>query len=209
MSGFERDTGCVRVVDISDNDIDVLRQSMAKKITVYVLLITLVLATVVANVFAINALIADNVLRDNKAELSSINRVRDSEPSRSCHVGFWVRLPEDVKYYSALYGLIDVGNIAVFETEAAGETVTIEVYEVWGGRFVPDEGGKEVKTEDFDDMWFMHGMTVYEDRTVVFFTEQPSDRFMVINSADPAVVDAAVYDLLESYSDEKYGIADR
>lgn len=53
---------------------------MKKKITVYVLLITLVVATAVANVFAINALIADNVLRDNKAELSSINRLRDSKP---------------------------------------------------------------------------------------------------------------------------------
>lgn len=180
---------------------------MAKKRIVYTLLIALVLAMVVANVFAINVLIADNVLRDNKVGISSLNRVRDVKPSKSCHVDIWVRLPEDVKYYSALYGLIDVGSVAVFETEAAGETVTVEVYEVWGGRFVPDEGGKEVKTEDFDDMRFMHGMTVYEDRTVIFLKEQPSDKFMVIDSADPEVVDTAVYYLLESYSDEKYGVS--
>lgn len=177
---------------------------MKKKITVYVLLITLVVATAVANVFAINALIADNVLRNNKAELSSINRLRDSKPSRSCHVDFCFRLPEDVKYYSALYGVIDVGNVAVFEADVAGETVSVEVYEVWAGRFVPDEGGKEV-VADLDDMHFMHGMTVYDDRTVIFLREQQSDRFMVTDSADAGVVEAAAHDLLESYYEERFG----
>lgn len=177
---------------------------MAKKRIVYTLLIALVLAMVVANVFAINVLIADNVLRDNKVGISSLNRVRDVKPSKSCHVDFWVRLPEDVKYYSALYGVIDVGNVAVFETDVAGETVSVEVYEVWAGRFVPDEGGKEV-VADLDDMHFMHGMTVYDDRTVIFLREQPSDRFMVIDSADAGVVEAAAHDLLESYYEERFG----
>ena len=181
---------------------------MKKKITVYTLLIALVVVMVVANVFAINYFVADNWLKnpENKADISSLYKVGATGPDKSSHISSWVRLPGNEKYYSALYGLIDVGNVATFNADVDGKQIFIEVYEVWANRYDGGEGGRSEEISDSKVFNYMDSEKVYGDVTVVTDRDGTAhDRFMVIHSVDEKEVDAVIYDLLASYYAERYG----
>lgn len=180
---------------------------MKKKITVYVLLIVLVAVMLVANVFALNLLIADNVLAmtDKEAEIGDLFLLKGSSPGKSCHIASWARLPENVEYYSAMYGVIDVGDVASFDVDVNGKSVRVDIYELWAGRFCADDGGEVSTITDKAELFYMQKKIAYKDRTVIFYGQQPDDRFMVVHSSETAVTDEIVDKLLRSYYEEKFG----
>lgn len=180
---------------------------MKKKITVYVLLIALVAVMLVANVFALNLLIADNVLAmtDKEAEIGDLFLLKGSSPGKSCHIASWARLPENVEYYSAMYGVIDVGDVACFDVDVNGKSVRVDIYELWAGRFCADDGGEVSTITDDVELFYMQKKIGYKDRTVIFYGQQPDDRFMVVHSSETAVTDEIVDKLLRSYYEEKFG----
>lgn len=180
---------------------------MKKKITVYVLLIALVAVMLVANVFALNLLIADNVLSmtDKEAEIGDLFLLKSGSPGKNCNIERWARLPENAEYYSAMYGVIDVGDVASFDVDVNEKSVRVDIYELWASRFCADDGGEVSAISDNAELFYMQKKIGYEDSTVIFYGQQPVDRFMVIHSSETAVTDEIVDRLLRSYYEEKIG----
>lgn len=177
---------------------------MKKKITVYVLLIALVAAMLVANAFAINyTVLKVSVDADNRADVTELSRVGIKDPGDSCHMDLWTRLLGDEKYYAVFYGMVKVGNVAVFETEVNGEKVAVEVYEVTAFKFDGPDGGEEVDFSGKDYKKYITGMRKYDGMTVIKGTPTASDDIMIVSSSDEKTVDAVIEDLISSFHEER------
>lgn len=177
---------------------------MAKKITVYTLLTVLLVLMIVANAFAINfAVLELSFDSDNRADVTELSRVGIKDPGKSCHIDLWTRLPGDEKYYAVFYGMIKVGNAAVFETEVNGEKVAVEVYQVTAFKFDGPDGGEEVDFSGKDYKGYITGMKKYDGMTVIKGDPTSSDDIMVIRSSDEKTVDAAIDYLIASFHEEK------
>ena len=115
----------------------------------------------------------------------------------------WTRLPGDEKYYAVFYGMVKVGNVAVFETEVNGEKVAVEVYEVTAFKFDGPDGGEEVDFSGKDYKKYITGMRKYDGMTVIKGTPTASDDIMIVSSSDEKTVDAVIEDLISSFHEER------
>src|SRR5699024_6273311 len=99
----------------------------------------------------------------------------------------------------------DVGDVASFDVDVNGKSVRVDIYELWAGRFCADDGGEVSTITDNVELFYMQKKIAYKDRTVIFYGQQPDDRFMVVHSSETAVTDEIVDKLLRSYYEEKFG----
>lgn len=101
---------------------------MAKKITVYTVLIVLTVLLLIANVFSLSTAIWKfSVGSENPVQMSSLVAI-DGERENLIENCF--NIPEDAERKKMFFGLCTVGDKATFSVESGGKNVLVEIYSV-------------------------------------------------------------------------------
>lgn len=176
---------------------------MAKKITVYTVLIVLLVAMLLANAFTINLVIFDLATRqDNRADIDAVTCVKVSEKTRSNGLDNWIRIPEGATYYKAYYGMINTGDAVSFDVETSGGKVAVKAYEVTYNKFEFRGEGEELAFEGNNNDRYFYKMRLCDGFAVTRKTEAPSDRFLFIYSSDEETVREVADYIVISYLKE-------
>lgn len=176
---------------------------MAKKITVYTVLIVLLVAMLFANAFTINFVIFDLVTRyDNRADIDAVTLVKVSEKTRSNGLDNWIRIPEGATYYKAYYGMINTGDAVSFDVETSGGEVAVKAYEVKFNKFEFRGEGEELAFEENDRNQYFSKLMLCDGFAVAWTETAPHTQFIFISSSDEETVREVADYIIISYLKE-------
>ena len=176
---------------------------MAKKITVYTVLIVLLVAMLLANAFTINFVIFDLVTRqDNRADKDAVTCVKVSEKTRSNGLDNWIRIPEGATYYKAYYGMINTGDAVSFGVETSGGEVAVKAYEVTFNKFESRGEGEELAFEENDRNQYFSKLMLCDGFAVAWTEMAPHTHFIFISSSDEETVREVADYIIISYLKE-------
>lgn len=176
---------------------------MAKKITVYTVLIVLLVAMLLANAFTINLVIFDMVTRqDNRADIDAVTLVKVSEKTRSNGLDNWIRIPEGAMYYKAYYGMINTGDAVSFDVETSGGKVAVKAYEVTFNKFEFRREGEELAFEENDRHQYFSKLMLCDGFAVAWTEMAPHTQFIFISSSDEETVREVADYIIISYLKE-------
>ena len=176
---------------------------MAKKITVYTVLIVLLVAMLFANAFTINFVIFDLVTRyDNRADIDAVTLVKVSEKTRSNGLDNWIRIPENATYYKAYYGMINTGDAVSFDVETSGGEVAVKAYEVTFNKFEFRGEGEELAFEENDRNQYFSKLKLCDGFAVAWKEMAPNTHFIFISSSDEETVREVADYIIISYLKE-------
>ena len=176
---------------------------MAKKITVYTVLIVLLVAMLLANAFTINLVIFDMVTRyDNRADIDAVTCVKVSEKTRSNGLDNWIRIPEGATYYKAYYGMINTGDAVSFDVETSGGEVAVKAYEVTYDKFEFRGEGEDLAFEENDRNQYFSKLKLCDGFAVAWTQLNPDAWFLFIYSSDEETVREVADYIIISYLKE-------
>lgn len=180
--------------DDPDQFLRCVRWTMAKKITVYTVLIVLIVALLLVNVYMINL----SVWRFDEKDrvLSEFTRYDNDDVKVSFSI---FKYPENAEGYDLKFGMVDVGECLSFYVESESEDVLVELYIVdkENCRYSDELSCEPVSTDEFRDYMkslFMSG-NVYEDGTteIRWQTGMPEGAFIVIHGGDARQIIAEIF----------------
>lgn len=176
---------------------------MAKKITVYTVLIVLLVAMLFANAFTINLVIFDLATRqDNRADIDAVTCVKVSEKTSSNGLDNWIRIPEGATYYKAYYGMVNTGDAVSFDVDTSGEKVAVKAYEVTYNKFEFRGEGEELVFEENDRHQYFSKLMMCDGFAVAWTETAPHTRFIFISSSDEETVREVADHIIISYLKE-------